>query len=333
MKVLRRLYRYLKRYKAWAAVAFLSMVLFAATQTTMIALAQPIFDIVLAPPAKLAVEPSHISREAAVKQRILDTILKRDVPEGKRGAVIDAYDRAAARFRIWWRVDHEQQARRVLIALIIVFLINACTSFFSEYAFQKVGLSTVRDLRNDLYERLIYQSHRFFSERSTGEMVSRIVSDADQIQAAVSTRMGDLFQESLTLLGLIVYVFFTNPELALISMIGAPVLVIPVVHFGRRLRGTTHRSQERMADLATVLEETIRGVRIVKAFTMERFEIRRFFEATRRHLGSNLKAQRIQALNSPVMALLAGCGMAALFLYAHRRNGDGTLTLGQFVSF
>jgi len=88
-----------------------------------------------------------------------------------------------------------------------------------------------------------------------------------------------------------------------------------------------------MADMATLLEETIRGVRIVKAFTMERFEIRRFFDATRRHLSSNLKAQRIQALNSPVMALLAGCGMAALFLYAHRRIAAHTLTLGQFISF
>jgi len=334
MKVLSRLYRYLRRYKGWAALAFGSMIIFAVTQTTMIALAQPIFDIVLAPPAKtVVVEPSHLSREAAIKQGIVDTVLKRDVPEGKRGPVINAYDRAARRFRIWWQVDHEQQARRVLIALIIVFLINASTSFFSEYAFQKVGLSTVRDLRNELYERLIYQSHRFFSERSTGEMVSRIVSDADQIQAAVSTRMGDLFQESFTLLGLVIYVFFTNPELALICLIGAPALVIPVVHFGRRLRGTTHRSQERMADMATLLEETIRGVRIVKAFTMERFEIRRFFDATRRHLSSNLKAQRIQALNSPVMALLAGCGMAALFLYAHRRISAHTLTLGQFISF
>ena len=200
MKLLRRLYRYLRRYKAWAAVAFFSMVLFAATQTTMIALVQPIFDIVLAPPAKQAVEPSHLSREAAVKLRILDTILKRDVPEGRRGALINAYDRTARRFQVWWRVDREQQARRVLIALIIVFIIRAFTSFFSEYAFQKVGLSTVRDLRNELYERLIRQSHRFFSERSTGEMVSRVVSDADAIQAAVSTRMGDLFQESITLI-------------------------------------------------------------------------------------------------------------------------------------
>src|SRR5205085_4569587 len=126
-----------------------------------------------------------------------------------------------------------------LTALLIIFLIRAVTSFFSEFAFQKVGLSTVRDLRNELYERIIQQSHRFFSERSTGEMVSRIVSDADAIQAAVSTRMGDLFQESITLFGLIIFVFLSNTELALLSFVAAPALVYPVVHFGKKLRATT----------------------------------------------------------------------------------------------
>ncbi|MEO8034372.1 MAG: ABC transporter ATP-binding protein, partial [Acidobacteriota bacterium] len=91
--------------------------------------------------------------------------------------------------------------------------------------------------------------------------------------------------------------------------------------------------QERMADMATLLEESIRGVRIVKAFTMERFEIGRFYNATRRHLASNLKAQKIQALTSPVMELISGMLMLALFLYAHRRIVAGTLTLGQFLSF
>ncbi|HET7711362.1 MAG TPA: ABC transporter ATP-binding protein, partial [Thermoanaerobaculia bacterium] len=103
--------------------------------------------------------------------------------------------------------------------------------------------------------------------------------------------------------------------------------------FGKRLRGTTHRSQERMADIATLLEETIRGVRIVKAFTMEPFEIERFRQATRRHLSTNLKAQQIQAMTSPVMELLAGLCMIALFYYAHRRIVLGTLTVGQFMSF
>jgi subfamily B ATP-binding cassette protein MsbA len=335
MKVLRRLYRYLAHYKAWAILAFGSMIVFAVTQTLMIALCQPIFDDVLTRPGpdNQPIHRSHLSREETTKQRVENTLLRRDVPEGQRGFLINTYDRVTNRFQQWWDVNPSEKARRVLVALLVVFFVRAIASFFSEYAFQKVGLSTVRDLRNQLYERLISQSHRFFSERSTGEMVSRIVSDADAIQAAVSTRMGDLFQESITLFGLVVYVFFSNPELALISLVVAPALIYPVVHFGFRLRGTTHRSQERMADMATILEETIRGVRIVKAFTMEKFEIDRFREATRRHLSSNLKAQKIQALTSPVMELISGLCIVALFLYAHRRIVSGSLTIGQFISF
>ncbi|HEY3055071.1 MAG TPA: ABC transporter transmembrane domain-containing protein [Thermoanaerobaculia bacterium] len=330
MNVLGRLYRYLHRYKAWALVAFGSMIIFAATQTMLMALIQPLFDEVLTPPGQHVVVKKH---DTSTRQRVIDAVLHRDQPEGKRGWFINSVDRATRNLDHWWNDEPAEKWKKVLTALLLVFVIRAFTSFFSEYAFQKVGLSTVRDLRNELYESIIHQSHRFFSERSTGEMVSRVVSDADAIQAAVSTRMGDLFQESITLIGLILYVFISNTELALISLIVAPVIVMPVIHFGRRLRGTTHRSQERMADIATLLEETIRGVRIVKAFTMEPFEIGRFREATLRHLKSNLKAQRIQALTSPVMELLAGSMMLLLFLYAHRRIAAGTLTLGQFVSF
>ena len=332
MNVLRRLYRYLSHYKTWALIAFGSMFIFAATQTVMVALIQPIVDEVLSPPTQ-KIAPDHTTREQATKQRFMDAILNRDKPEGQRGWLINGIDRTVKPVQQWWNGDAENKWRRVVLVTILLFIIRAFASFFSEYGFQKVGLSTVRDLRNQLYERLIGQSHRFFAERSTGEMVSRIVSDADAIQAAVSTRMGDLFQESITLVGLVIYVFVSNPELAVISLVVAPLLVYPVVHFGLRLRRTTHRSQERMADLATILEETIRGVRIVKAFTMEKFEIGRFREATQRHLNSTLKAQKIQALTSPVMELISALCILALFVYAHRRIVAGTLTMGQLLSF
>ncbi|HEV7574175.1 MAG TPA: ABC transporter ATP-binding protein [Thermoanaerobaculia bacterium] len=332
MKVLRRLYRYLRRYKAWAALAFGSMIIFAVAQTAMIGLIQPVIDIGLTPPGAQA--PQHVSREAATKTRIADAILKRNLPEGQRGWLLNHADQANHRFHAWWdKQSRTEQFRHFLAVLLVVIILRALASFFSEYAFQKVGLSTVRDLRNQLYERLIFQSHRFFSERSTGEMVSRVVSDADAIQAAVSTRMGDLFQESLTLFFLLAYVFWSNPELALITFIVAPAMVYPVVHFGGKLRGTTHRSQERMADIATLLEETIRGVRIVKAFTMERFEVARFRDATRRHLSSNLKAQKIQALSSPVLDLITGLGALALFFYAQRRIANGSLTMGALMAY
>jgi subfamily B ATP-binding cassette protein MsbA len=319
MRVLRRLYGYLHSYKAWAFVAFGSMIVFALTQTVLAALVQPVVDDVLTPPGvQRQIEPNETRSEE------IDRFLEQNVP---------SIHRVKKRFDAWWGGDPSLKWKRVLTLLLLVFVVRAFTSFLSEYSFQKVGLSTVRDLRNQLYDRMIHQSHRFFAERSTGEMVSRVVSDADAIQAAVSTRMGDLLQESVTLVGLIVYVFVLNPLLALVSLVGAPLIVTPVVQFGKRLRKTTHKSQERMAEIATLLEETIRGVRIVKAFTMEPFEIGRFQEATKKHLRWNLRAQRIQALTSPVMELLAGLCMVALFAYAQSRIAAGTLTGGQFASF
>lgn len=330
MKALRRLYGYLRRYKIWAVIAFGSMIVFAVTQTAMIALTQPLFDDVLVRPGTHAVAPQNSNPE---RQQIIDTLLKRNLPEGQRGPLINAIDSAARRFNAWWNGHPADKWKKILFALVFIFIIRAFASYFAQYGFQVAGLSTVRDLRNALYERIIHQSHRFFTEHSTGEMVSRVVSDADAIQAAVSQRMGDLFQQSITLFALLLLVLITNTELALITLLVAPALVFMVVHFGLRLRRTTHRSQERMADLATVLEETVRGVRIVKAFTMEKFEINRFREATRRHLGSSLKAQRIQSMTSPVMEVIAGLGVIGLLLYAHRRIAGGALTTGQFVSF
>jgi subfamily B ATP-binding cassette protein MsbA len=332
MSVFRRLYGHLRRYRAWALIAIVSMMMFAATQTTLMALVQPLFDDVLSPPQLQKVK----APDTSVKQRFTDVILKRNVPQGQRGALINFYDNVQDRWHHWWNAggQREDKWRRILGLMMVIFVVRALAGFFSEYSFQKVGLSTVRDLRDELYERIINQSHRFFAERSTGEMVSRLVSDADAIQAAVSTRMGDLIEESMTLLGLIVYVFINNAQLAFICFFGAPVIVYPIAHFGRRLRKTTHRSQERMADLATILEETIRGVRIVKSFTMEKFEIGRFRAATRRHLDSTLKAQRIQATTSPVLELLAGICFLLLFWYAHNRIVvKHTLTMGQFLAF
>jgi subfamily B ATP-binding cassette protein MsbA len=319
MSVLRRLYRYVRPYRAWAVVAILSMIVVALTQVVFVALVQPLVDDVLTPPGAVKKVERTNTRMAQVEAQL-------------QQHAAPVY-RAKQRFDHWWGGDPSQKAKRVLTVLLLVFIVRAITAFLSEYSFQKVGLSTVRDLRNQLYERMIHQSHRFFTERSTGEMVSRVVSDADAIQAAVSTRMGDLLQESATLVLLIGYIFYLNPLLAVISLIGAPLIVVPVVQFGKRLRKTTHRSQERMAEIATLLEETIRGVRIVKAFTMEPFEIGRFREATRKHLRWNLSAQRIQALTSPVMELLAGVCMVLLFGYAQSRIVAGTLTGGEFASF
>jgi subfamily B ATP-binding cassette protein MsbA len=331
MSVLRRLYSHLLPYKAWASIAIVSMLTVAATNGALVTLVQPLFDEVL---SMDKAEPSpEDEASAARKNRAIDFMLERHKAPEERSGWIRWLDRVAAPFQQWWADHRHDRYQYILGAVLFVFLIRAVSAFFSEYAFEKVGLSTIRDLRNAVYESIIHQSNRFFSKRPTGELVSRIVSDADAVQAAVSIRMGDLFQESANLLVLIALVLLRNTELALVSFMVGILIVVPVVQFGKRLRRATHISQERMADIATLLEETIKGFRIVKAFAMEPFEISRFHDATNRHLQINLKARRIQATSSPVMELVAGTCIVLLFGYASIRIRAGVLTIGEFISF
>src|SRR5436309_5566065 len=135
MKILRRIYRYLRHYEAWAILAFGSMLAFAVTQTTLIGLLQPIVDIGLTPPGATQVVRDHPSREQAVKSTILNFVLHLDKPEGQRGWLGNTVGRANHRFHMWWdSASPKEQFHRILWVLLAAFVINAVAAFFSEYA-------------------------------------------------------------------------------------------------------------------------------------------------------------------------------------------------------
>src|SRR5260221_4563298 len=146
MKVLRRLYSSLARYKMWAVVAFGSMLIFAGTQTAMVALSQPLFDVVLTAPELHEPPPTHVSREQAGRDRALNLILERDRPEGQRGWLPRTAGRNILVVTDWWAAKPCPDKVRVeLGAIFILFVIRSVTSFSSEYAVQKVGHTTIRD--------------------------------------------------------------------------------------------------------------------------------------------------------------------------------------------
>lgn len=196
----------------------------------------------------------------------------------------------------------------------IVFLLRSLAAFVNGYLFQKVGLGATNDLRNDLYDRILHQSSRFYGEHPSGELVSRVSNDIAVMQNAVSSRLLDLLQQSITLVGLIWLLLSSHFRLAVVCLIGVPAIVYPVVRFGKGMRKTSHRSQERLADLANLVAEAVRGHRVVKAFGMEAFELQRFRDATERHLRVRLKAQMLSYSSGPVIESTAAIG-AAFFLY------------------
>ncbi len=221
----------------------------------------------------------------------------------------------------------------VSIFIIGVILSKAICEYLANYWINHVGFSVIMDLRNRLYERILVQSVSFFRRQSTGKLMSAVINDIEKIQLAVSSVLADLLRQTFTLLALLCVVFLLDWRLALISVGLLPLVMIPSAKIGRRIRSSSRSSQANLADLSQLLQETISGNRIVKAFRMESWELNRFRTASRKLLQVNLRFVRAHAITSPLMEVLGAITVVLLLLYARERIGDGALTTGMFVSF
>jgi subfamily B ATP-binding cassette protein MsbA len=334
MTLSRFLLQYFRRYVGWSALAAVAILSFALSTLALVALVAPIFrDVLLSqPPAGLAVvENLGGARPAA--EAPADTPLAR--AKAWLGKVFDVKALIDAGYG-WLRdrlgVDDTNVVVFVPVLFVAVFLLRGASDFLSGYAFQHIGLGATTDIRNDLYRRILDQSTRFYARHPSGELVSRVVNDIALIQNAISSRLLDLFQQSVTLLALTLYLVSSNPRLALICLVVAPALVYPIVRFGKGMRRTSHRSQERMADLANLVTEGVRGHRVVKAFGMEAFEHERFKAATARHLRVNLWGQVLSNLSSPVVESLAVIASGFLLVFAGRAIRAGSLEPAMLMS-
>ncbi|MEM6456322.1 MAG: ABC transporter ATP-binding protein, partial [Acidobacteriota bacterium] len=243
-----------------------------------------------------------------------------------------------------WLTDALAQLRALLgvdpdslvflpVLFAFIFLLRSAASFANGYFFQIIGLGATHDLRCALYDRILHQSSHFYAEHPSGELISRVGNDISVVQNAVTTRLLDLFQQSVTLIGLVYLLFATQPKLAAICLIIAPAVFYPIVRFGKGMRRTSHRSQERLADLSNLVAEAVRGHRVVKAFGMERFEARRFDAAARRHLRVRLKAQMLAYASGPVVETLAAIVAAVFLVYAGRTIRAGVLAPSELIAF
>jgi subfamily B ATP-binding cassette protein MsbA len=215
-------------------------------------------------------------------------------------------------------------------ALLILTLIKGLALYNSNYGMGRVGQRVVMDLRNRLYSHVVGQSMGFFTMHSTGRLMSRMNSDVEQVQEAVSTMLAELFRESVLLLALIAWVIFIDWRLAALALMIAPAALILTLTMGRRIRRASLTSRESVASLSDLLQQSISGMRIVKAFGMEPHEESRFQKSSLALFSANLRAARILFLNSPVMELLGVACSIPLLYYAHQRINEGTLTLGLF---
>jgi subfamily B ATP-binding cassette protein MsbA len=227
----------------------------------------------------------------------------------------------------------EQLVRYLPWILVAVIFGKGLFTFLSSFFMQSIGIRVVRRMRDDLFRSLIYQSADYFDCRSTGELMSRLTSDVDRIQEALSGSAKDFIQESFVLIALVVTVFILDWKLALATLLVTPLALILIAVFSRQLKRIGKQNQIKVADIFSLLHETITGSKIVKAFTMERFEIKKFMEATRDLYRTAIKMAWVGSLSSPFMEFLGGLLGAFILLVGTQRIQDGHITSGEFGTF
>lgn len=221
----------------------------------------------------------------------------------------------------------------VAATILGLYLAKGVGSYLSTTLVASVGQRVVTDLRNALYEHVLGQSFSFLSRHSTGSLMSHITTDVEKIQAAVAELAGDVLKEGLAVLGLVVVLFLKDWRLALFSLVVMPLALHPLVRLGRRLRASSETSLRRWRDISQILQETISGFRVVKAFGMEGFEIGRFRRAASRLFSVNMRITRTTAVLPPLMEAVGGVAMVAALFYGSHAIRSGRLTPGAFTSF
>lgn len=202
-------------------------------------------------------------------------------------------------------------------------------NYLSTYFVAWVGNRVVMDIRTELFAHIHRLPLIYFSQSKTGELISRTTNDTLQVERAVSTVMIDLIREPFVLIGTVGYLFWLDARLATFSLLLFPICILPVAMFGRRVRRFAREGQEKLGDLTSTLQETITGVKIVKAYGMEDRESCRFTEQARAVFSRVMKVTRASAAVDPIVVTISFVGLSLALLYARWAG----MTQAQFFTF
>ncbi len=204
---------------------------------------------------------------------------------------------------------------RICLALLVVFFVKNVFDFLTNVLTVWVEQAVVRDLRNQLYAHLHDLSLSFFHTRRTGALLSRLTNDISLVRGALAAGFSNLIKSALLLTVCLFWIFWTSWRLALLSLLVIPPSLSLIVWLGKKLRRRSTITQERMADLNAILSETLGGIRVVKAFSMEEFEKRRFAASANDYFRAFVKQRRIGAMAGPVSEYLGVVAATAVLWY------------------
>ena len=217
--------------------------------------------------------------------------------------------------------------------VVVLYLVKGFLSYTHNYQMSYIGNATVTRLRDELFASLQRQPLSFFDGEATGVLMSRLTYDVNLLQDAVTRVVTSFFKDSFTVIGLTAVIFYREWRLALMAMVVFPLAVLIIVRLGKRIRRISHETQVANAHLYTVLQESLIGQRIVKAFAREDYEEQRFFKANWDYFRIRMKLNATRELSPPIMEFLGSLGMAGIIFYGGYAVIQGASTPGTFFSF
>lgn len=219
------------------------------------------------------------------------------------------------------------------LVIITVFAIRGFASFGESYFMSYIAGRVITDVRDALNAHVLSLSLSFFTRHPTGILISRMTNDVALVGAALTNAVVSLLRDSTSLVALLVAAFIMDPWLALIAFIVFPASILPMIRMSGKIRKFTKRGSVKIGGLTSLMQESIQGTRIVKAFGMEGYERERFNVENRRLFKLRLRASRIRAIVTPAMELLAAFGIGGVVWYGGYSVIAGSRTQGQFMAF
>jgi len=207
----------------------------------------------------------------------------------------------------------------VCIALIAVFTFKNIALYIKNITLSIIQFKLIRDLRNRLYEHLHYLSLSYFNKNKSGKLTSVLVSDIDNMKNSLSTSFQKLFVEPINILTFLALLFIISPKLASIALTVVPLSGVIIFGIARSIRRRAARTQEQLAGITSVISETLSSIRIVKAFAMKAYEVKRFSSETQKYYKLMLRKDILRLVSSPVSEIV-GASIAALLLWVGARD-------------
>ena len=219
------------------------------------------------------------------------------------------------------------------ILILVIFAVRGLATFVGTYAIQWVGSKVVKDLRDQMFNKILALPTRYYDDHVTGNLISKLLYDVTQVNAAATNVITITLRDSIMIVGLLGWLLYLNWKLTLLSLVVAPVIAVIIRAINRRFRTASRNSQRAMGDISQVIEESVTAHKVVKLFGGQQYESNRFSEQSNWVRRYHMKAAAASAINIPLVQLVAALALSLILYIALAQTKTDQTTVGGFLSF